>query len=129
MRYRLLAVCALFSLCFAAFAQTDRGSITGTINDSTGAVVPNAPVEVANQATGTIYRGGASATGNFIVANLPAGQYTLSVTVMGFKKSVRQNIQVAVATETRVDVNLEVGNVADTVTVTESAPILKSESG
>jgi hypothetical protein len=68
------------------------GSITGTINDSTGAVVPNAPVEVANQTTGTIYRGGASATGNFIVANLPAGQYTLSVTVMGFKKYLQREL-------------------------------------
>src|SRR5215467_12137421 len=100
MRYRLIAVFVLFSLCFAAFAQTDRGSITGAITDSTGAVVPNAPVEIKNQATGAVYSGGASGTGNFIVANLPAGQYSLSVTITGFKRFVRENIQVAVATDT-----------------------------
>jgi hypothetical protein len=129
MRFRLIAACALFSLCFAAFAQTDRGSITGTITDSTGAVVPNAPVEIKNQGTGTVYRGGASATGNFVVANLPIGQYTLTVTVMGFKKYVRENVQVTVAVNTRADVNLEIGANTETVTVTESAPLLKTESG
>jgi hypothetical protein len=72
MRYRLFAVCALFSLCFVAFAQTDRGSITGTINDSTGAVVPNAPVEVANQATG------APASFSFCAAR---------ISCVGFRKS------------------------------------------
>ena len=97
MRQGLIAVCISLFISFAAFAQTDRGSITGTITDSTGAVVPNAPVEVKNQDTGTVYKGGASATGNFIVANLPVAQYTLSVTVTGFKKYVRQNIQVTVA--------------------------------
>ena len=89
MRQGLVAVGISLFISFAAFAQTDRGSITGTITDSTGAVVPNAPVEITNQATGAIYKGGASATGNFIVANLPAGHYTLTVTVNGFKKYVR----------------------------------------
>jgi hypothetical protein len=129
MRFRLTAVCSLFSLAFAAFSQTDRGSITGTISDSTGAVVPNAPVEIKNQGTGTVYRGGASATGNFIVANLPAGQYSLSVSVTGFKRYVRENIQVTVAVDTRADVNLEIGANTETVTVTDSAPLLKTESG
>ncbi|HLH42154.1 MAG TPA: TonB-dependent receptor [Bryobacteraceae bacterium] len=129
MGYRRLAVCALFSISLAAFAQSDRGSITGTITDSTGAVVPNAPVEIKNQDTGTVFQGGASATGNFIVANLPVGQYTLTVAVSGFKKYVRQNIQVTVAVDTRVDVNLEVGTAAETVTVSESTPLLKTESG
>ena len=96
-------------LTTSAFAQTDRGSITGTITDSTGAVVPNAPVEITNQATGAVYSGGASTTGNFTIASLPAGQYLLSVTVAGFKKYVRENIQVTVATDTRVDVALEIG--------------------
>ena len=128
MRSVFTAVC-IVGLASVGFAQTDRGSITGTITDSTGGVVPNAPVEVNNQATGALYRGGASTTGNFVVPNLPAGQYSLSVTVTGFKKFVRENIQVAVATDTRADVKLEVGTAAETVTVTESAPLLKTESG
>jgi hypothetical protein len=72
MRYRLIAVCALFSLCFAAFAQTGRGGITTTINDSTGAVVvPNAPVEVVCHRTDSrIFINGLDSS-NFFLTNSP----------------------------------------------------------
>jgi Carboxypeptidase regulatory-like domain len=128
MRFMLAAACFVLT-GYAAFAQTDRGTITGTIKDPAGAVVPGVAIEIRNQATGTVYSGGTSQTGNYVVGNLPAGDYALSVTAAGFKKFVRQNITVEVATDTRVDVDLEVGSAAETVTVTESAPLLKTESG
>jgi hypothetical protein len=128
MRYSCVAVC-LLSLGFAAMAQSDRGSITGTITDPAGAVVPGAVIEIKNQASGVIYRSGASGTGNYIVANLPVGDYSLSVTAPGFKKFVREGLTVQVAVDTRVDVNLQVGQATETVTVTEAAPLLKTESG
>ena len=78
--------------------------------------------------TGQVYKGGASSTGNFVIP-VPVGRYELSVTVTGFKKFVRQNLDVVVATDTRQDVNLTVGAVTDTVTVNDSAPLLKTESG
>ncbi len=120
-------VILLFILALAAFSQS-IGSITGTIEDPAGAVVPGAPVEVKNMETGAVYKGGASSTGNFVIP-VPVGKYELSVTVTGFKKFVRQNLEVVVATDTRQDVNLTVGAVTDTVTVNESAPLLKTESG
>src|SRR6204780_1562850 len=126
MRLRKCVLC-LFILALAAFSQS-IGSITGTIEDPAGAVVPGAPVEVKNMDTGAIYKGGASSTGNFVIP-VPVGKYELSVTVTGFKKFVRQNLEVVVATDTRQDVNLTVGAVTDTVTVNESAPLLKTESG
>jgi hypothetical protein len=112
----------------SAFAQSNQGTITGTISDPSGAVIASAQIEVKNAETGTVYQGGTSATGNYVI-RVPAGTYELNVTATGFKKYIAQNLQVVVATDTRKDVNLEVGQATDVVTVTESAPLLKTESG
>src|SRR6266446_2894238 len=118
----------LFAIAFTAFAQTDRGAITGTIADPAGAVVASAPIEVRNVETGAVYQVGSSATGNYTV-QVPAGTYEVTVNVPGFKKYVRQNIAVPVAQTLRIDIGLEVGSNAESVTVTEAAPLLKTESG
>src|SRR5580704_5216645 len=107
MRLRYCVIC-VFLCALAAFSQS-IGTITGTIEDPAGAVVPGAPVEVKNMETGAVYQGGASSTGNFTIP-VPVGKYELSVTVTGFKKFVRQNLDVLTATDTRQDVNLTVGN-------------------
>ena len=93
MRSLLVAGCILvFTL--AAFAQSDRGTITGTISDPTGAVVANAAIEARNVATGAVYPVASSGTGNYTIAQLPAGGYELTVTVAGFKKFVRTDLAV-----------------------------------
>jgi Carboxypeptidase regulatory-like domain len=118
----------LFGLTVLAFAQSDRGTITGTITDPAGAVVANAAIEVRNIQTGAAYQVGSSSTGNYVV-QVPTGAYEISVSVMGFKKYVRQNIEVPVEQTLRIDAILEVGSSAESVTVTEAAPLLKTESG
>ncbi|HEY7338825.1 MAG TPA: carboxypeptidase regulatory-like domain-containing protein [Bryobacteraceae bacterium] len=122
---------AIYSFACAAIilAQTDRGTITGTVSDPAGAVVAGAPIEIKNVETGAIYQAGSSATGNYTLTQLPAGQYELSVTVPGFKKFVRKSVTVNVAETYRVDVMLEVGSATESVTVTEAAPLLNTESG
>ena len=122
------AIVSLLLSAAAAFSQSNQGTITGTISDPTGAVVPTAQIEVKNQDTGIVYRGGTSSTGNFVIA-VPAGNYELAVNASGFKKFIQQNIQVIVAVDTRKDVVLEVGQASEVVTVSESAPLLKTESG
>jgi Carboxypeptidase regulatory-like domain/TonB dependent receptor len=122
-------VFASFLLCAAAFAQSDRGTITGTISDPAGAVVAAAPIEARSTETGATYQAASSGTGNYTLAQLPAGPYELTVTVTGFKKFVRQNIVISVASTMRVDVTLEVGSATESVTVSEAAPLLKTESG
>src|ERR1700746_2170285 len=107
---------SIFLIAVGAFAQTNNGRITGTISDPAGAVVPAATVEVKNMETGVVSRGGASATGNYVIS-VPAGNYEITVTVVGFKKFVQQNVQVVVAVDTRRDVKLEVGATSDVVTV------------
>src|SRR5437868_98838 len=118
----------LFVFTVLAFAQTDRGTITGTIADPAGAVVASAAIEVRNVETGAVYQVGSSATGNYVV-QVPTGTYEVSVSVAGFKKYVRQGIAVPVAQTLRIDIALEVGSNAESVTVTEAAALLKTESG
>jgi hypothetical protein len=126
---RLGTVLCLLVFGLTAFAQSDRGTITGAISDPAGAVVAGAAVEARNTATGSTYQAASTGTGNYTLSQLPAGDYELTVTVPGFKKSVRQGITVQVAGTVRIDVALEVGTTSDAVTVTEAAPLLKTESG
>jgi len=127
MKTLLVFVC-LFLVTCAMFAQSDRGTLTGVISDPTGAVVPNASIEVKNAETGAVFQGGTSATGNYTFS-LPRGTYELTATVSGFKKYVRQNLEVPVATTVRWDVKMEVGATSEAITVSDVTPLLKTESG
>src|ERR1700744_4626002 len=99
------------------FAQGDRGTITGTVADSTGAAVANASIVAKNIETGASYQTASTTTGNYTLSELPAGSYELSATVAGFKKYVRTGITVLVAQTLRIDVTLEIGEVSESVTV------------
>ena len=93
-----LKIAGLFVICTAlAFAQGDRGTITGTVTDPTGAVIPNANIQVTNSDTAALYKIGTSNTGNYTLANLPAGTYTLTVEAQGFKRFERPGLIVQVA--------------------------------
>jgi hypothetical protein len=120
-----------FVLCLAgvgAFAQSNQGTITGTVSDPAAAVVPSAQIQVKNSATGVVYSGGTSGTGNYVLS-VPAGTYEIEVNAPGFKKFVESNVQVIVATDTRKDVTLELGSSTETISVLDTAPLLKTESG
>ena len=108
MRFLSLSVCCLV-LAVSALAQSDRGTITGTVSDPAGAVVASAPIQARNVETGALYEAAASTTGNYALLQLPVGNYELTVVVQGFKQYVRTGLQVGVAQTLRVDVPLEVG--------------------
>jgi len=124
-----VAISLFVFLTLTAFAQSDRGTITGTVSDPAGAVVPNAQIEARNVGTGAIYQANSSGTGNYTLPQLPAGAYELSVTVTGFKKFVRPDITVQVAGTVRVDPQLQVGAATESITVTSEVSQLKTESG
>jgi hypothetical protein len=124
---RSVAICLVLS-ALAAYAQTDRGTITGTVSDPAGAVVANAVID-AKAESGATFQAGSSTTGNYTLAQLPAGNYEITVTVPGFKKAVRPGVVVNVATTIRVDFTLEVGATTESITIQAEAPLLKTESG
>ena len=127
---RVVSRLIVFSLlATAVFAQSDRGTITGTISDPGGAVVPGVPVEARNLSTGVTYPVASTSTGNYTIPELPVGPYELTATAPGFKKYVRQGLVVQAAETYRVDIALEVGAATDSVTITAEAPLLKTESG
>ncbi|MEO8100540.1 MAG: TonB-dependent receptor [Acidobacteriota bacterium] len=129
MRTRVLAFCFAVALSISAFGQADRGTITGTVIDPAGAVVANVPVEIRNLGTGVLFPTVSSDTGNYTVGQLPVGNYELTATAPGFKKYVRGPLQVQVAQTIRVDVPLEVGTATESITVSDQASLLKTESG
>src|SRR5579872_6682550 len=92
---KILLVVSLLGMTVCALAQSDRGTITGTIADPAGAVVAGAAIEVKNIQNGSVYQGATSNTGNYVF-QLPTGDYQVTVTVQGFKKYVRENINVPV---------------------------------
>jgi len=121
-----LAGAALFAV--SAFAQTDRGSITGTIIDPGGAVVANATVLATESETQAQYTTITTATGNYTLAEMPPGVYSLTVEVPGFKRFIQQGIRVQVAAVGTVDIKLEVGSAAESITITADATLLRTES-
>jgi len=121
MRLALKACCCLLILTGIAVAQTDRGTITGTVSDPAGAVIPGATVQAKNIGTSAEYTGATTTTGNYTLAQLPPGVYQVTVSMSGFKTFVRQGITVQAAQIYRIDINLEVGAISETVTVTEDA--------
>jgi hypothetical protein len=126
---RFFGLFSALCLCsVAAFAQTATGTITGTISDPAGAVVANAPLELKNSETGTVYQTASSSTGNYTFSQLPAATYQLTARVPGFKTHVRQNLGVQAAQTIRIDVVLEVGANTESVTVSAEASMLSTES-
>ena len=110
------------------WAQEDRASISGQVTDPSGSAVPNAQVTVTSVERNTVSKAASTETGRYQVGFLLPGRYTLSVEAPGFKKYVRQNIQLQVAEKLGLDVPLEIGAPAESITITEQAGLLETES-
>src|SRR6185436_12883084 len=124
----LAIICFLLLSVSSGFAQTARGAITGTVSDVTSAVIPGVSITATETQTSSRYETVSTETGNYTLTQLPAGVYQLSAELPGFKRYVRQGITVLVAQTLRLDISLDVGSNNESVTVTEAAPLLKTES-
>jgi len=127
---RITLIAALIVACAAAtqLAQEFRGSITGRVVDNNGAGVANAAVTVTNTATNTSSSTTTNEHGDYTALYLIPGSYSVTVEATGFKKSTRQNIEIRVGDKLQIDLQLEVGNVSDTVNVTSDAPLLETST-
>jgi hypothetical protein len=118
MRNLLALICVL---CMPAVAQLDRGAITGTVTDPSGAAVPGVHVFARNTATGAKFETVTTDAGQYTQPGLPVGAYELTFDPQGFKKLMRTGITLQVADVIRIDAKLEVGSLTDSVQVTAEA--------
>jgi hypothetical protein len=117
-------------LTFSAFlpAQEVRATLSGIITDKSSAPVVGAEVMVVNTATNATLRAASSSSGNYVLPFLAPGRYTLTAQLKGFKKFVRENIILQAQDRTRVDVELEIGELTQSVTVSDAVSLLETES-
>ena len=119
-------VFAVFLLCLPAFSQGSSSRILGTVTDQSGGVVAGATVTVVDTERGVIRTLTTDDAGEYNAPNLTPGNYTVRAGAMGFKKLERQNVVIEVGHEVRVDFTVQPGEQNQTVTVTESVPLVET---
>jgi hypothetical protein len=122
-----LALAAMLLLPALCLAQAVKGTLLGTVTDTTGAGVPGATVTVTEVQTGLSRSATTNASGNYVFSNLKDGVYRVEAEISGFRKTVHENVKVDVNTTVRVDLALQVGNLAEAVTVVQEAPPLQTD--
>ncbi len=112
--------------CLAVAAQTYQGRIMGSVADQNGAAVRGAKVTITNVGTGVARALETNEAGDYVASNLPPGLYKITVEAGGFKKVERPEVRLEVAKDVRIDVALQPGAVAETVTIAEDAPLIET---
>ncbi len=128
MRRGLLLASGFLLVYAAGLAQTTTGSIVGTVTDPSGGIVSNAGVTVTNMDTNTVLKTTTDAAGSFVFTPLLVGRYSVAVEATGFKKEVRSGLTVDVQSRVRVDFDLQVGAVTESVEVSAPNPLLQTDT-
>jgi hypothetical protein len=130
MKHKYL-VCALLALALALpealFSQAVNATLLGTVTDSSGAVVANAKVLATEVDNGVVRTSETNNSGNYSFPDLTPGKYSVTAELQGFKKETRQNINVDVNTSTRVDIQMQIGDVSETIEVSTAPPVLQTD--
>jgi len=126
-RFHKLCV-SLLLLAATGFGQNIRGTILGTVRDPSSAVIKGAKVTVRHVGTGLVREESTNDAGEYLFAQLPVGQYDLTVEQAGFKKVDRGGILLQVDDKQRVDIDMTVGAVTETLSVEAAAPVIQTDS-
>ena len=110
-----------------AFGQVDEGAISGTVQDTTGAVVPDAQVILVNKDQGITLETKTNSTGGYIFSPVRVGNYSITVTAKGFAKTTQNAVQVAVGTPITVNIQVKLGAATETVEVNTAPPLMQTE--
>jgi len=118
----------LMAFCSAlVFSQAVSSTVVGTVTDSTHAVIVNASVMLTETDTNVSRTTHSNESGNFSFNDVPPGNYSVTVEIAGFKKEQRRGISLLVNATQRVDVELQTGNVSESVEVTGAPPALQTD--
>ncbi len=123
---RIAALVTLVSLL--AFAQSERGNISGLVSDPTGGAVAGAELTVVNRDTNATSKSVTTATGEFNVPNVLPGVYRIEIASAGFKRFIQQNVVVSASTTVRVDAQLQLGQVSEQIEVSAAASVIQTEN-
>ena len=130
LRHRLftgiVVLCLAVMAALPAAGQEARGTILGRVTDPQGAVVPGASVVITNIETNSIHRLTTNETGYYEVPLLDGGKYTIAAELSGFKKVVRGPVELLVGSRLEINIELPVGNLTETISVTTEAPLLET---
>ena len=129
-RSALLASAMIATLMLSAghaFSQTDQGAITGLVQDTSGALIPNARITVTNVDTGLVLEGATNSGGVFVFSPLKIGNYTVTAAAPGFETVSHENLHVDIQQHLNVAFTLPPGSVSQTVNVTSAAPLLQTQ--
>ena len=124
-KFILILLLTLLNVSSSA-AQSTSGEIAGTVRDSSGGVLPGVALTIANRGTGQERRLSTDSEGNFTAPQLPVGDYTIRAEMQNFKTQVREGVGLRVAERLRIDLVMELGEISEQITVTESAPLLRT---
>jgi hypothetical protein len=129
-RTSLAALCVvlLLTMSSSVLGQQGRGTILGTVVDSSGQVVAGATITITNTGTNLDFTAVTNDEGFYTVPNLPVGGYMVAASKQGFKKGVRSGITLEVDQKAQVDVTLEAGSITETLTVVAQAPLVDTAS-
>ncbi|HEY3838711.1 MAG TPA: TonB-dependent receptor [Bryobacteraceae bacterium] len=127
-RNRILFVCLVTMIPSQATAQVLYGSVVGSVQDESGASVPNALVTILNNATSQARNTNTAADGAYSFTDLPEGAYVLKVAAPGFRTAQTNDVRVNINVTARYDVHLQVGERAETVSVEANATAIQTES-
>ena len=109
-------------------AQDTRGTLTGVVTDPSGAAIAGAKVSAQNTQTNVVVQGTTSSDGTYLIPYLIPGPYTVTVESQGFKKLVRQGIELRISERVTLDLRLEIGTAMESVNVTADAPLLETST-
>ncbi len=111
----------------SAYSQAVNGTLVGTVTDSSGALVASAKVTLTATQTNISQQGQTNASGNFAFPNLQPGVYRVEIEVAGFRKSIRDSIDVLVNSTARADFELQPGQITESISVTAEASVLQTD--
>ena len=112
----------------ALFAQQTAGTLIGSVTDASGAVIPSASIKVVNLATNSVREAVSDGSGNYALPFLPAGDYSLTLTVKGFQSQKIASINLQVQQTLRQDFQVKVGDVSESISVDASAAALQTDN-
>src|SRR5437016_5592265 len=126
--YLFLALLAVCSFIPALDAQGVGAAIQGTVRDASGAIIPGAMITAINTETNLRRTGTSNESGLFSIPNLPPGKYRVQVSLSGFQTRVVENIELVVGQEFVLNTTLEVGGLAEQVTVASEIPLVDTST-